>query len=247
MHTVYIKNGCPFVAVKPVVGSYWLLAEHTCPWKVRQWPNWDAVAETGCFNLKFWELEWRISRSWTDYVKIMESFRLKMEEDSLAIISSPFSVFLSLPPFITASHFLSAALSYACKHTCPSPFTAPHYYYYFFSNSQCGTMEQKLHRKQPPIRPALFMSRHCNACKREEEYMNKEEVSWGHTRWQHAHFCTFLHSSREYRHTHACTSVKAQSPSPILVNLQGYLNMKPLHHWLWRRNKTLKELFQIHP
>lgn len=65
-----------------------------------------------------------------------------------------------------------------------------------------------------------------------------------------AHSGTQRHPTPRHTHrhfnTHVCTSVKAQPPSPFLVNLQGYLHMKPLYHLLWRMNKTLKELFQIH-
>lgn len=65
------------------------------------------MTETASLAVKFPELEWRISRSWADYVKIMESFKSKMEEDSLATITSPVSVFsLSLPPPFLVFHFL---------------------------------------------------------------------------------------------------------------------------------------------
>lgn len=101
------------------------MAEHTCPWKVRQWPDCDAVAETSSFTVKVSGLEQSISRFCMDYVKIMESFRSKMEEDSSAIITPHDSVSLCLllwqshiffHPFFFHKHTnVHALLTYSSK------------------------------------------------------------------------------------------------------------------------------------
>lgn len=243
-------------------GSYRVLTEHACPWKVRQWPDWDAVAETGSFTVKFSALEWRISRSWMDYVKIMESFRLKMEKDSLAIITSSLSVFPSLSLSASLSPSLSCSFTRSVVHAqTHSPFSLYCSVLLLFSvNSRCGNVERNLHRKQSPIRIALFMSRHGAAYK-------KGENAWIRRRWAESvltdnmHVLAFTHfyaheDIHKYTdtHTHACTSRKIKShpkcpqpPSTISVHLEGYWNKKPLYHLQQRRNKTLKELFQIYP
>lgn len=79
--------------------------------KERQCLDWDAVRETGSFTVKFSELEWKLRRSWMDYVRIIKSFRSKMEEGSLALIT--FSVSLFLP--LSAAH--SSSLSFYFTHS----------------------------------------------------------------------------------------------------------------------------------
>lgn len=72
----------------------------------------------------------------------------------------------------------------------------------FSVNSWCGNVEQNLHRKQSPIRIALFMSRQCAAYK-------KGKNAWIRTKWATLMECTFLnlhtfmHTGRDARkHTH---------------------------------------------
>lgn len=216
-----IKPQVARAAVKscgPAVRFYWPSAEHARPWKVRQWPDWDAVTEAGSFQ----SWEWRISRSWMDYVRIMKSFRSKMEEDSLAIITSSVSIFfppLSLIPSIPASHFISLALR--CAHTSFSLYCAV--LLLFSVNSQCGNVERNLHRKQSPIRIALFMSRHCLAYK-------KGANAWIRRRWaesgltddmrilhlQASKGCTQIHRDTHMMHACPWSHLKCpQPPSPI--------------------------------
>lgn len=99
------------------------MVQHACPWKVRQWPDWDAVAEMGSLTVKFFRVGIENKQ-----IKIMESFRLKMEEDSLAIITSPVSVFHSLPPFLYFSFCL--VFSIISMQT-PSPFSLAVLCFYF--------------------------------------------------------------------------------------------------------------------
>ncbi len=179
-----------------VVGFYRVPAEHTCPWKVRQWPDWDAVTETGSSTVKFSELEWRISRSWMDYVKIMESFRSKMEEDSSAIITSSVSVFL----FLSASLYPSLSFPFTRSVVCMQTHTPFSLYclalLLFSANSRCGNAERNLHRKQSPIRVALFMLRHCAAYK-------KGENAWIRRRWAESVLTNNMHILA-FAHFHTC-------------------------------------------
>lgn len=122
----------------PLAQVYWLPYERERPWKIRQLPDWDAVTETGLFTVKFSELEWRLSRSWMDYVKIMKSLRLKMEEDSLAIVTScvlvpspPGSLHLSLSFYFTDS--------VACTHALLPLLRSAIIIFCEFPMWQCGT------------------------------------------------------------------------------------------------------------
>lgn len=56
-------------------------ARRARPSEVRQWPDWDAVTDPSASSVKSLELEWKIGRSPVDYVRIMKSFRSKIEED----------------------------------------------------------------------------------------------------------------------------------------------------------------------
>lgn len=56
-------------------------ARRARPSEVRQWPDWDAVTDPSASSVKSLELEWKIGRSSVDYVRIMKSFRSKIEED----------------------------------------------------------------------------------------------------------------------------------------------------------------------
>lgn len=81
--------------IKPQVGHvagwwlYWIQPEDGFLWlssacstlEVRQWPDWDAVTDTSVLSVKSLELEWKIGRSSADHVKIMKSFKSKVEED----------------------------------------------------------------------------------------------------------------------------------------------------------------------
>ncbi len=225
MHAQYVQtnelyNQCPQWAVKlyraSVAGFYREATEHDRPWKERQWPDWDAVTETTSFAVKFPEPEWRISRSWMDYVKIMESFKSKMEEDSLAIITYSVSLSLclsaSLLPGFSFSFSCSVACMHACKHT--------HIPFSFFcsalslfsASSQRGNAERNLHRKQSPIRIALFMSRHYAAYKKGENARTRRWAESGLTD-------TFLHlQASNMMHmnawTHMCTHIPKNSIHP---------------------------------
>lgn len=128
------------------------------------------MAETNSFTVKSSKLEWRISRSWMDYVKIMESFRLKMEKDSLAIIKSTFSVSLSLSLCLLLTQpLIFFHMLHSARTNTHSPFSLYCSALLLFSvNSQCGNVERNLHRKQSPIRTALFMLRHSAAYKKGE-------------------------------------------------------------------------------
>ena len=57
----------------------------------------------------------------------------------------------------------------------------------FSTNSRCGNVERNLHRKQPPIRIALFMSRQRAAYK-------KAEKAWIRRRWAESGLTDSMHS-----------------------------------------------------
>lgn len=134
------------------VGFYSVLSEHVCPWKVSQWPHWDASTETDSFTVKCSEQEWRMSRSWADYVKIMESFKLKMKEDSLAIF---FCIRFSLFPFIWVFFFLLCVMH---TNTHSTAFNNLHYYLLICFVNVDSNVEQNLHIKSP-VRVTLVIPR----------------------------------------------------------------------------------------
>lgn len=71
-------------------------ARRARPSEVRQWPDWDAVGETGASSVKFRMPEWKIRGHSAGYVRIMKSFRSR--RGHLAGIAS----LGSLSPFILA-------------------------------------------------------------------------------------------------------------------------------------------------
>lgn len=221
------------------VGFYSVLSEHVCPWKVSQWPDWDASTETDSFTVKCSEQEWRMSRSWADYVKIMESFKLKMKEDSLAIFSC---LRFSLFPFIWV--FFSPALCDAYKHTLLHLIICTIIYLFCKSDSN---VEQNLHIKSP-VRVTLVIPRCGTAHK-------KGLNAW--IKWRNAeaaitdqmHILTFEHVSvlkqgctKIQRDTH----VRCSQPLSSFIFLL-YLNLEPLDYLQQRRNKWVKEFFQSCP
>lgn len=125
---------------------------------------------------------------------------------------------LSPIPSIPASHFNSLALWYAHM-----PFSLYCSVLLLFSvNSQCGNVERNPHRKQSPIRIALFMSRHCLAYK-------KGANAWIRRRWAESGLIDNMHilhlqASKGYTQIHRDTHMHAypwshrkcpQPPSPI--------------------------------
>lgn len=71
-------------------------ARRARPSEVRQWPDWDAVAETGASSVKFLVPEWKIRGRSAGYVRIMKSFRLK--RGHLVSVTT----LVALSPFILA-------------------------------------------------------------------------------------------------------------------------------------------------
>lgn len=115
----------------------------------------------------------------------------------------------------------------------------------FSANSRCGNVERNLHRKQSPIRIALFMLRRSAAYK---NWWN----AWIGRRWAESGLIDNMHilmytqakDAHKYRYTRASTALISQSPSkcpqpppPISAHLQSYWNTKPLYHLQRRRNK----------
>lgn len=99
---------------------------------------------------------------------------------------------LHLPPSVSTSNFLSPALLCAYKNTCPSLYCSGLLYPFNYCH---GNVEQNLHRKQHPIRIALFMSRH--STKYEKGERKTENVSWGYTHSQWVCFLNPMDSCRD--------------------------------------------------
>lgn len=118
-----------------------------------------------------------------------ENGRGQFSHNHVSCLSHLFSLSASLHPNLSFPFTRSVIWTQTHTHT-QAPFSLYRSVLLLFSsNSWCGNVERNLHRKQSPIRIALFMSKHCAAYKKRRECMNKKEVSWVGTQWQHAQIC----------------------------------------------------------